>query len=152
MASARHLKGTGDDLWRHTSDKVVRVGARVGLTVQNAELFTLTYGALVVQLIKDYEDYEEVNKQLEKMCGAAVEQRSDTRGYNIGTRLIEDFLARSNLPRCTDMREVAEVISKVRVRLPAPPLTAGRLQDVPQHHSDRCLRDAGRSAGGRARA
>jgi hypothetical protein len=34
---------------------------------QNAELFSLTYGALVVQLIKDYEDYEEVNKQLDKM-------------------------------------------------------------------------------------
>jgi len=27
----------------------------------------LTYGALVVQLIKDYEDYSEVNKQLDKM-------------------------------------------------------------------------------------
>lgn len=37
-----------------------------------------------------------------------------SRGYNIGTRLIEDFLARSNLPRCTDLREVAEVVSKVR--------------------------------------
>jgi hypothetical protein len=30
-------------------------------------LFALTYGALVVQLIKDYEDYDEVNKQLDKM-------------------------------------------------------------------------------------
>lgn len=37
------------------------------VTTQNAELFTLTYGALVIQLIKDYEDYAEVNKQLEKM-------------------------------------------------------------------------------------
>lgn len=34
---------------------------------KNAELFSFTYGALVVQLIKDYEDYAEVNKQLEKM-------------------------------------------------------------------------------------
>ena len=34
---------------------------------KNAELFTLTYGALVIQLIQDYEDYAEVNKQLEKM-------------------------------------------------------------------------------------
>ena len=62
----------------------------------------MTYGALVVQLIQDYEDYAEVNKQLEKM------------GYNIGTRLIEDFLARSNLGRCTDFRETGEVISKVQ--------------------------------------
>jgi len=54
-----------------------------------------------VQLIQDYEDYAEVNKQLEKM------------GYNIGTRLIEDFLAKSNLGKCTDFREVGEVVSKV---------------------------------------
>ena len=36
------------------------------------------------------------------------------RGYNIGTRLIEDFLARSQLGRCADFREVGEVVSKVR--------------------------------------
>ena len=68
---------------------------------QNAELFALTYGALVVQLIQDYEDYEEVNKQLEKM------------GYNIGTRLVEDFLARSSIGRCSDFRDVGEVVAKV---------------------------------------
>jgi trafficking protein particle complex subunit 3 len=67
----------------------------------------MTYGALVVQLIQDYEDYSEVNKQLDKM------------GYNIGTRLIEDFLARSNLGRCTDFRETGEVIAKVRFLLPS---------------------------------
>lgn len=46
----------GDELFRR-ADKI------------NAELFSLTYGALVVQLIKDYEDYGEVNKQLDKMYG-----------------------------------------------------------------------------------
>ena len=65
----------------------------------------MTYGALVVQLIQDYEDYAEVNKQLEKM------------GYSIGTRLIEDFLARSNLGRCADFRETGEVVSKVSIHL-----------------------------------
>jgi trafficking protein particle complex subunit 3 len=69
----------------------------------------MTYGALVVQLIQDYEDYAEVNKQLEKM------------GYNIGTRLIEDFLARSNLGRCTDFRETGEVIAKVTISPNSPP-------------------------------
>jgi hypothetical protein len=54
-----------------------------------------------VQLIQDYEDYDEVNKHLERM------------GYNIGTRLIEDFLARSNLGRCADFRDVGEVVAKV---------------------------------------
>lgn len=63
----------------------------------------MTYGALVMQLIQDYEDYAEVNMQLEKM------------GYNIGTRLIEDFLAKSGLGRCADFREVGEVVSKVRM-------------------------------------
>lgn len=55
-----------------------------------------------MQLCKDYEyNYPEVNKQLEKM------------GYNIGIRLIEDFLAKSSAPTCTNFREVAEMISKV---------------------------------------
>ena len=35
--------------------------------LQNAEIFTLTYGSMVRQLIADYEDVEEVNKQLDKM-------------------------------------------------------------------------------------
>ena len=34
---------------------------------QNAEIFTLTYGSVVRQLVADYEDVEEVNKQLDKM-------------------------------------------------------------------------------------
>ncbi|KAK4689181.1 trafficking protein particle complex subunit 3, partial [Tremellales sp. Uapishka_1] len=88
MSGAKQYKAIGDDIWKRT-DKV------------NAELFTLTYGALVVQLIKDYEDYTEVNKQLDKM------------GYSIGCRLIEDFLARTAMPRCQSFAETAEVISKV---------------------------------------
>ncbi|KAG8932341.1 transport protein particle 22 kDa subunit [Tulasnella sp. 419] len=87
--TSKQYKSIGDDLWKSRTEKI------------NAELFTLTYGALVVQLIQDYEDYAEVNKQLEKM------------GYNIGTRLIEDFLARSSLGRCSDFKEVGEVVAKV---------------------------------------
>lgn len=34
---------------------------------QNAEIFTLTYGSIVRQLIADFEDLDEVNKQLDKM-------------------------------------------------------------------------------------
>lgn len=68
----------------------------------SAELVTLTYGTIVAQLCKDYEsNYAEVNKQLERM------------GYNIGVRLIEDFLAKSSAPACSNFREVAEMISKV---------------------------------------
>ncbi|KAH9854192.1 transport protein particle complex subunit [Lenzites betulinus] len=90
MASAnKQYKAVGEELWKGRTEKI------------NAELFALTYGALVVQLIQDYEDYGEVNKQLEKM------------GYNIGTRLVEDFLARSTLGRCADFRDVGEVVAKV---------------------------------------
>jgi hypothetical protein len=95
----------------------------------SAELVTLTYGTIVAQLCKDYEyNYADVNKQLERM------------GYNIGIRLIEDFLAKSSAPACTNFREVAEMISKV-----APPpyaysqreltSSSGRLQDIPQYHT-----------------
>jgi hypothetical protein len=35
--------------------------------LQNAELFTLTYGAMVRQLLTDLEEIEEVNKQLDQM-------------------------------------------------------------------------------------
>lgn len=40
-----------------------------------------------------------------------------SRGYNIGTRLIEDFLARTNMPRCTDFRDTGEIISKVGFKM-----------------------------------
>jgi hypothetical protein len=71
---------------------------------QNSELFTLTYGALVSQLVKDYENIEDVNKNLDRI------------GYNIGIRIIEDFLARTNFPRCGDMRDTADKV-QVRVRV-----------------------------------
>ena len=41
------------------------------------------------------------------------------RGYNIGVRLIEDFLARSSIGRCQDFRETADVIAKVIGRFQA---------------------------------
>jgi hypothetical protein len=37
------------------------------LAPQNAEIFTLTYGSILRQLIADFEDLDEVNKQLDKM-------------------------------------------------------------------------------------
>ena len=68
----------------------------------NGEVFALTYGAMVIQLIKDYEAVDEVNKQLEKM------------GYNIGVRIIDEFLAKSGTTgHCRDHRETADVIAKV---------------------------------------
>ena len=42
------------------------------VSAQNAEIFTLTYGSIVRQLITDLEDIDEVNKQLDTMCGTPL--------------------------------------------------------------------------------
>lgn len=66
----------------------------------NAEIFTLTYGSIVRQLISDFEDLDEVNKQLDQM------------GYNIGVRLVDEFLAKAKMGRCSSFREAAEVVGR----------------------------------------
>ena len=62
----------------------------------------------MIQLIKDYEDYNEVNKQLDKLYYDYYFS-----GYNIGVRIIEDFLAKTNIPKCGTLQETSELISKV---------------------------------------
>lgn len=86
----KQLKQLGDDLWNNRTEKV------------NAELFTMTYGTIVSQLCRDlHNDYDTVNTELYNM------------GYNIGVRLIEDFLARTALPRCNTLQMTSDVICKV---------------------------------------
>jgi uncharacterized protein YjaZ len=34
-------------------------------------------------------------------------------GYNIGVRLIDEFLAKSNMQTCVNFRETAQVVAKV---------------------------------------
>ncbi|XP_038117723.1 trafficking protein particle complex subunit 3 isoform X2 [Culex quinquefasciatus] len=75
-----------------------RQNTRLDTKKVNSELLTLTYGALVSQMLRDFENVEDVNKQLERI------------GYNMGMRLIEDFLSRTSSPRCLDMRETADKI------------------------------------------
>ncbi|XP_036920992.1 trafficking protein particle complex subunit 3-like protein [Sturnira hondurensis] len=71
----------------------------------NKDLFVLTYGALVAQLCKDYEKDEDVNKYLDKM------------GHGIGTRLVEDFLARSCVRRCHSYSEIIDIIAQVAFKM-----------------------------------
>ncbi|DBA00078.1 TPA: hypothetical protein N0F65_000369 [Lagenidium giganteum] len=92
MASARPHQRAGDIAW-----------AKMGKV--NGEFFALTYGAMVTQLIKDFEDLKAVNQQLDKM------------GYNIGIRLIDEFLAKSGVTNCQDFKETAEVIAKVAFKM-----------------------------------
>lgn len=72
----------------------------------SSELFTLTYGSMVQQLIRDFEDVNLINEQLEKM------------GHNIGVRLIDEFLVKSGITTtCTNFRETADTIAKVAFRM-----------------------------------
>ncbi len=76
----------------------------------SGELFSLTYGALVAQILRDHENVDDVNKQLDKM------------GYNVGVRMVEDFLSRTAAQapgalgggggRCGDFRETSEKIQQ----------------------------------------
>ncbi|XP_005178640.1 trafficking protein particle complex subunit 3 isoform X2 [Musca domestica] len=75
-----------------------RQASRLDPKKVNSEFLTLTYGALVTQMLRDIENVEDVNKQLERI------------GYNMGMRLIEDFLARTSATRCLEMRETADRI------------------------------------------
>ncbi|KAK9467186.1 NO signaling/Golgi transport ligand-binding domain-containing protein [Lipomyces arxii] len=91
---SRTPRQIGEEVWKSRIEKV------------NAELVTLTYGSVVAQLCKDFgNDYALVNDQLDKM------------GYNIGIRLIEDFLARSGTDRCRSFKDTAEVVSKVGFKI-----------------------------------
>ena len=61
-----------------------------------------SYSELITLLLL----YQQVNKQLDKM------------GYNIGVRLIEDFLAHSpSTKRCTQLEEAADVLAKQGFRM-----------------------------------
>lgn len=61
---------------------------------------------MVAQLCRDYNhNYREVNAQLDKM------------GYNIGVRLVEEFLAKTGAQRCDSFRDTAEMISKVGFKM-----------------------------------
>ncbi|KXL45308.1 hypothetical protein M433DRAFT_4612 [Acidomyces richmondensis BFW] len=100
MASSKAAR-LGEEVWKSRIDKI------------NAEVVTLTYGTIVAQLCRDLTlpntanqtDYAAVNAELDRM------------GYNIGLRLIEDFLAKSNTGTCANFRETAEMISKVGFKI-----------------------------------
>eukprot|EP00826_Nyctotherus_ovalis_P055002 TRINITY_DN7272_c0_g1_i12.p1 TRINITY_DN7272_c0_g1~~TRINITY_DN7272_c0_g1_i12.p1 ORF type:complete len:179 (-),score=65.24 TRINITY_DN7272_c0_g1_i12:112-648(-) len=64
----------------------------------NSELLTVTYGTLMMQLLKDYVNHEEVNGKIEEI------------GVNIGSRLVDEYLAKSDFRPCKSRREIAENI------------------------------------------
>lgn len=52
-------------------------------TKANAELFALTYGAMVGELVRDLETSEKIHEELDRM------------GHSMGVRCIEEFLAKT---------------------------------------------------------
>eukprot|EP00043_Microstomoeca_roanoka_P008366 m.80545 g.80545 ORF g.80545 m.80545 type:complete len:175 (-) comp14212_c5_seq1:96-620(-) len=71
----------------------------------NGELFTMTYGSLVAQLLEDYENDQEVNKQLDKM------------GFNIGLRMVDDYVANTATERCGSFKETCTTLAKEGFRM-----------------------------------
>ena len=76
----------------------------------NAELFALTYGSLVTELIRDYDNHNDVNAQLERM------------GHSIGVRCVDEFLSKADIhnlsiPSCSSLKDTAEVIAKAGFRM-----------------------------------
>ena len=77
----------------------------------NTELFALTYGSLITELLRDYDqDITEINSQLERI------------GYSIGVRCIDELLAKSEvngvrIPTCKELKDTAEVVAKIGFRM-----------------------------------
>jgi hypothetical protein len=91
---SKQAKQIGEDIWKNQTVKI------------NSELFTLTYGSIVAQICREeFYDYQKVNDILFNM------------GRNIGVRLIEEFLSKSNLERCTSLKETSEIITKIGFKM-----------------------------------
>jgi hypothetical protein len=77
----------------------------------NTELFALTYGSLITELLKDYENnIPEINTQLDRI------------GHSIGVRCIDELLAKIEvngvaLPPCRTLKDTAEVVAKIGFRM-----------------------------------
>ena len=73
----------------------------------NAELVAITYGALVSQLFQDTTGN-----------AATVSQSLDRIGYNMGIRMVDEFLAKSiGINSCSSFNESMEVLTRVAVKM-----------------------------------
>ena len=82
MNKSNMLQKKGDRLFQK-SEKVVS-----HCHPQSIELMTLTYGTFVARLLKENDNADDVNYQLEQI------------GYRIGRRVIDEFLAKSETLAC----------------------------------------------------
>ena len=93
MTSKSAAASSGQSLWAKTPKA-------------NSELFALTYGSLVTEVVRDTDgDTDAINQQLEKI------------GYSIGIRSVDEFLAKSNSPYCQSLEETANVLGKTAFKM-----------------------------------
>lgn len=73
----------------------------------NAEVVAITYGALVTQIIADkLGDIGAVNTELDRM------------GYNMGIRLIDEFLAKNGVPQtCQSFGDSIDTLSRIAFKM-----------------------------------
>lgn len=125
MASSKAAR-LGEEVWKSRVDKL------------NAEVVTLTYGTIVSQLCRDVTlpNTTQASSSHPQTDYAAVNTELDRMGYNIGLRLIEEFLAKTNSGTCSNIRETAEMVSKVgfKVFLNIVPTVTNWSQDGKSFH------------------
>ncbi|KAK2949124.1 putative Trafficking protein particle complex subunit 3 [Blattamonas nauphoetae] len=92
MSSSSKLSSIAEDHWKR--DKKV-----------NMEFFSLTYGALVTEIVRDFEEPEDINAELFRI------------GRFIGSRLVDEIFAKTQIPACTTPRETADVIAYLGFRM-----------------------------------
>ena len=71
----------------------------------NAELLSITYGALVSELLRMKGDSMNIETDIERI------------GQNIGVRLVDEFLAKSSAQACQSFRDVMESLSKIGMKM-----------------------------------
>jgi len=72
----------------------------------NAELVAITYGALVSQLFKDKQgDPVQVTKELDLM------------GYNMGIRMVDEFLAKNGSSTCQTFSESVDILVRIAIKM-----------------------------------
>ena len=93
------MKGQGQ------SAKTIGNSAFTKIEKVNSDLLAITYGSFVVQLIKDKGNIEEVNCTLEEI------------GASIGSRIVDEFFAKSQIELCKNLNETAEAIAKIGFKM-----------------------------------
>lgn len=73
---------------------ILSIGMEDQPSTISAELLSLTYGAFISQIVKDYEDVTEINKQIDLLGFGSLNRVSGR--YNMGLRLVEDYLSKTH--------------------------------------------------------